>query len=118
MEERDPMGLVGRMKQAVDHVHETGGLRPSDLQLPIYASPQYNKELLPGYEGGSFDPETLGAACIVVPKSKGFYTNASWSLNPVPPPPTFLTSRPSPRCLPDRPCAHAMQLETPAPEFP
>ena len=81
MEERDSPALVRRFKQALDHVHESGGLRPSDLQLPIYASPQYYKQLLPGYEGGAFDPERLGTACIVVPPSTdhGASTPCTWN---------------------------------------
>ena len=92
MEERDSPALVRRCKQALDHVHESGGLRPSDLQLPIYASPQYYKQLLPGYEDGAFDPERLGTACIVVPPSTHqgsapcTWNPCTWSLHQVPTP--------------------------------
>ena len=57
MEEYDYVALVARFKQALDHVYATGGLHGSDLKLPIYASPQYYKKTLLGYEGGAFDPE-------------------------------------------------------------
>ncbi|KAJ1495319.1 hypothetical protein T484DRAFT_1762975 [Baffinella frigidus] len=66
MEERDPANLRKRFKQALDHFHESGRLRPSDLQLPIQLSPyETSVHSLTGYEGGEFDPERLGAACIV-----------------------------------------------------
>ena len=93
MEERDSLALVQRFQQVLDHVCESGGLRPSDLQLPIYASPQYYKQLLPGYEGGAFDPERLGTACIVVPPSTDHgastpctWNPCTWSLSQVPTP--------------------------------
>ena len=97
MEERDPAGLVRRFKQALEHMDETGSLRPSDLQLPIYASPQYYKQPLQGYDGGAFDPERLGAACLVVPpaEGRGAYTPCTWNLKVPPPLPSF----------PDRPSA-------------
>ena len=82
MDDYDLRGLLWRIKQALEHVHETGRLRPSDLQLPIYASPQYYKQILPGYEGGDFDPERLGAACIVAPPSKGLGAVTSSTHNP------------------------------------
>ena len=66
-----------RFKQALEHVQETGGrLRDSDIQLHIYASPQY-------YKRGVFDPETLGAASIVMPPPTGIGPNTpcTWSLN-------------------------------------
>jgi len=90
MEERD---LVQRFMQALEHVHESGRLRDSDLQLPIYASPQYYKLLLHGYEGGAFDPERLGAAFIVVPPPTGIGPNTpcTFNLSQVSLPP-FLTS--------------------------
>ena len=88
MEERDPTGLRQQLIQALDHVNEAGGLRPSDLQLPIYTSPQYYKHSLPGYEDGAFDPERIGAACIVVPLGLGAPTwnPCTWSLSQVPTP--------------------------------
>ena len=86
MEVRDPAALMRRIKQALDHVHETGRLRPTDLQLPIYPSPQYGKQTLQGYEGGEFDPEALGVACIVVPKDGRGFNPGDYNLNPVPPP--------------------------------
>ena len=82
MDERDPRGLLWRIKQSLEHVYETGRLRPSDLKLPIYACPQYYKQILPGYEGGAFDPERLGAACIVVPPSKALGANTPCTYNP------------------------------------
>jgi len=95
MEEREPAVLMRRIKQALDHVHETGRLRPSDLQLPSYASLQYIKQFLPGYEGSAFDPERLGVAYIVVPPSQGRGVNAgSYNLNPVPTSPP-LSAHPS-----------------------
>jgi len=84
MEKHDLATLVRRIKQALDHVYETGRLRPSDLQLPIYAHPQYRTQPLSGYEGGVFDSERLGAAYIVVP-SQGRGVPGDYNLNPVPP---------------------------------
>ena len=84
MEAHEPAELMRRFKQALEHVSETGRLHPSDLQLPIQATPQTAKKLLSGYEGGSFDPLHLGVACIVVPPSLGRCAKAEggWSLNP------------------------------------
>ena len=57
-----------QFKQALVHFHETGRLHPSDLQLPIMrGSPPTYMWFIPGYEGGAYDPERLGVACIVVP---------------------------------------------------
>jgi len=78
--------LVRRFKQALDHVHENGRLRPSDLQLPIYASTQYCKQPLQGYNRGEFDPEKLGVAYIVVPSQGRGSNPGHWNLNPVPTP--------------------------------
>jgi hypothetical protein len=45
--------------------------------------------LLPGYEGGAFDPERLGTACIVVPPSTDrastpcTWNPCTWSLSQV-----------------------------------
>ena len=78
MEERDPAALRQRFIQSLNHVDEPGGLRPDDLQLPIFVSPQYYKQLLPG---GVFDPETLGAASIVVPQSEGRAGNSPCTFN-------------------------------------
>ena len=71
MEKCDPAGLARRIMRALERIDEAGRLRPSDLQLPIYASPQYYAQHLQGYESGAFDPERLGAACIIVPPSEG-----------------------------------------------
>ena len=73
--------LVQRFKQALEHMDESGRLRPSDLQLPIFASPQYYKKFLPGYEGGAIDPERLGAAFIVVPPPTGIGPNTPCTFN-------------------------------------
>ena len=87
MMERDPAELKLRFKQALDHFHENGRLRPSDLQLPIRLSP-YDTAVHPltGYHGGEFDPGRLGVACIVVPPTEGRGSNSkgTYSLNPVP----------------------------------
>ena len=89
MEERDPAGLRRGFKQALDHFHENGRLRPSDLQLPIMrGSPPTGMWFIPGYEGGAYDPEKLGVACIVVPPLTGIGSNTmgTWNLKPVPTP--------------------------------
>ena len=65
----DLAALERRFKRAMDHVH-LGGLHASDLQLPIFASPQCCNQPLEGYEGGAFDPHKLGVACIVVPSAE------------------------------------------------
>ena len=39
MEANDPAKLRRFIKRALEHVRETGGLRPSDLQLPIFTVP-------------------------------------------------------------------------------
>ena len=98
MEKDDPEGLRRRFKQALEHIDETGRLRPSDLQLPIFASPQYYNQPLKGYEGGAFDPEKLGVSYIVVPPKDGRGPNSllgDWNLNPVPTPPLLTTHLPS-----------------------
>ena len=107
LEERD---LLRRFKHDLDHIHETGRLRPSDLQLAIYASPQYCKQSIQGYSGGEFDPEKLGVAYIVIPPAKGYGPRSQgvYNLNPVPTPfpPYFLntvSSRPPPPSLPAHP---------------
>ncbi|KAJ1483782.1 hypothetical protein T484DRAFT_1949274 [Baffinella frigidus] len=84
MWERDPAEMKRQFKQALEHFHETGRPRPSDLQLPIRLSP-YDTSVssITGYEGGEFDPARLGVACIVVPPTEGRGTNTKgWSLNP------------------------------------
>ena len=88
MEEREPAELRLRFLQALEHVRETLRLHPSDLQLPTYASPQYYKQLLAGYEGGAFDPATLGAAYVVVPdtSSARVPNPCTWNLHQVPTP--------------------------------
>ena len=79
----DSAALVRRIRQALEHVDETGRLHPSDLKLPIFASPQYYKQFLPGYAGGAFDPETLGATYVVVPGTAGTWNPCTWSLSQV-----------------------------------
>ena len=86
MEKGDPGELRQRFMQALEHIDETGRLRPSDLQLPIFTSPQYYKQSLQLYEGGVFDPEKLGVTYIVVPPKDGRGPNSllgDWNLNPV-----------------------------------
>lgn len=93
----DRPALEQRFKQAMDHVH-LGGLQASDLQLPIYASPQCCKQPLEGYEGGAFDPQKLGVACIVVPSAEfrgANSTTADFNLHAVPTP-SLLSSPPAP----------------------
>ena len=75
-----------RFKEALDHVLGTGRLRPSDLQLPIWRMSSFPtfRQNLDGYEGGAFDPLTLGVACIVVPSSDRVASvMGDWNLNPV-----------------------------------
>ena len=85
LEKHDPAELMRRFKQTLDHVCQTGRLSPSDLQLPLQLSP-FDTSILPltGYEGGEFDPERLGAACIIVPpaEGRGSNTKGTWSVNP------------------------------------
>ena len=86
MEKHDPAELMRRFKQALDHVCQTGRLRLADLQLPIRLGPfDTSISSVAGYEGGEFDPEKLGVACILVPPTEGRGSNAkgsSWSVNP------------------------------------
>jgi len=76
-----------RIKQALDHIHETGHLCSSDLKLPIKLSP-FDTAVSPiaGYENGEFDPERLGVACIVVPpaEGRGSDTKGTYVLSMVP----------------------------------
>ncbi|KAJ1485227.1 hypothetical protein T484DRAFT_1794482 [Baffinella frigidus] len=77
MAEHDPAGLdrsikrepASRLSLDLEHIHDTGLLHAADLQLPILASPPTCVQSIPGYEGGVFDPQKLGVACIVVPPS-------------------------------------------------
>ena len=96
MEERDRPGLMRRFKQVLEHVGEARRLhpsdiqlRPSDLQLPIWLSP-FDTAISPlaGYDGGEFDPERLGLACILMPptEGRGSNTKGSYSLIAVPAP--------------------------------
>ena len=75
-----------QVKEGLDHIHETGRLRPSDLQLHIQLAP-FDTSVHPllGYEGGEFDPERLGAARIVVPPTEGRGSNSkgAWRLEQV-----------------------------------
>ena len=99
MEAGDAAGLRLRFKQALDHIHETGRLNPSDLQLPIMrGSPPTYTWTVPGYGAmGAYDPTKLGVACIVVPPATGtgFNTLGDFNLVPVSTLP-FLPDRPSP----------------------
>ena len=85
MAEYDPADLDRRFKQALGHVVETGRLRPSDLQIPILTDACFMQPL-PGYEGGCYNPYTLGTACIFVPPSKGRgpNTQGDFNVNPKP----------------------------------
>ena len=99
MQEHDPAGLMRRFEQALEH-YDAGGLHPSDLRLPIWrGSPPTYMWFLPGYEGGAYDPEKLGVACIVVPPPTGLGANTlgDFCFKAVPPPP--LPSR-APVCPP------------------
>ena len=71
MEKIDRADLERRFKEALKHMHGSGRLHPSDLQLPIQPSPPTNVKLIEGYEDGEFNPEKLGVACIVRPPSEG-----------------------------------------------
>jgi len=93
----DRAALERRFKAALDHVH-LGGLQASDLQLPIYASPQCCTQPLESYDGGAFDPQKLGVACIVVPSAEfrgANSTTADFNLHAVPTP-SLLSSPPAP----------------------
>jgi len=86
MAERDPAGLERQFKEALEHVCETGCLRPSDIRLPIFAA--FPTETSPlfvlGYAGDSFDSQRLGVACIIDPPSerRGPNTTGAYNLNP------------------------------------
>ncbi|KAJ1488654.1 hypothetical protein T484DRAFT_3598050 [Baffinella frigidus] len=85
MVDDDFAGLERRLMEALQHVHETGLIRPSDIQLPILSSPPTVTQSIPGYEGGELDPQTLGVACIGLPPSEGRGANkegAAYNLNP------------------------------------
>ena len=84
MADQDRPALERRIMQALEHVRETGLLHPADPKFaPIRASTPMFKLPIPGYEGGVFDPMTLGAACIVVPPSqRGPNTMADFNLKP------------------------------------
>ena len=90
-EEPDRPELMRRFKQVLEHVGEARRLRPSDLQLPIRLSP-FDTSISPlaGYEGGEFNPESLGLACVVVPptEGRGSNTKGTWTLVAVPTPPS------------------------------
>jgi len=99
LEENDLAGLERNVKQLLEHlreiwdlnpvellfqqdlkrIHETGGLRPSNLQLPIRTYPPTTLQRIPG--GGSLDPHVLGVGCTVVPPERGRgkdYTKGDW----------------------------------------
>ena len=86
-----------RFQQALKHIHETGGLRPPNLQLPNRTYPPTTLQILPGYAGGALNPHILGVACTVVPPEQGRgkdYTKGDWHFQAVHPPPS-LAYRPS-----------------------
>ena len=97
MWDRDRAELMRQLKRVLEHIHETGRLRPSDLQLPIRLSP-FDTAISPlaGFESGEFDPERLGVACIVMqPTSgRGSNTKGNYRLSQVPTTPS-LPGRPS-----------------------
>ena len=85
MEEHDSEGLMQRFKQALDHIRESGRLHDFDLQLPVVEDFTF-KQRLHGYVGGTYDPEALGVACIVVPPPQGRRgpnSKGDFGLNPV-----------------------------------
>ena len=80
---RDRAGLMRGIKEDLDRIHETGRLRPSDLQLPVRLSPFDTARVsLSGYEGGELDPERPGTACIVIPPTEGRGSNGKGSWRP------------------------------------
>jgi len=86
-----------RFQQALKHIHETGGLRPSNLQLPSRTYPPTTVQPILGYEGGALNPHFPGVACFVVPPEQGRgkdYTKGDWNFKAVRPPPS-LPYRPS-----------------------
>jgi len=98
MEQHDPARLRERFKQALDSVCQTGRLRPSDLQLPIFTSPwMASISPLVGYWDGEFDADTPGAACILLPPTfcrHARLRRGDYSINKVPtPPPFFVVSK-------------------------
>lgn len=121
MVDDDFAGLERRLMEALQHVHETGLIRPSDIQLPILSSPPTVTQSIPGYEGGELDPQTLGVACIGLPPSEGRGANkegAAYNLNPVrtplPPLPASISINPGLiSSLPPRPTVRPAPLRVP-----
>ena len=81
-----------RFQQALKHIHETGGLRPSNLQLPNRTFPPTSLQYILGFEGGALNPHNLGVGCTVVPPEQGRgkdYTKGDFHFKAVPSPPPF-----------------------------
>ena len=104
LEEKDLAGLEWQIKQLLEHlreiwdlypdellfqrelkrIHETGGLRPSNLKLQIRTYPPTTLQLILG--GVTLNPHILGVACIVVPPEQGrgkHYTKGDWHFKAV-----------------------------------
>ena len=85
MDEHDSAALMRLFTKVLEHVRATdpSRLHSSDLELPILEDPTC-KQLLEGHEGGEYDPERLGVACIVVPPltGRGRNSKGAFNLNP------------------------------------
>ena len=91
-----------------------------ELNVPVFSDPPGREQVLEGYEGGKFDPEIRGAACIVV-KVRGVKgviktknREAKWGLNPMGKENNSMTSQPGMRKVP---CTFRKRLKHPAPDI-
>ena len=96
MVEENLAELMRRFKEALEQVCEERPLCASNIQLPIFrppASPAVTQSIR-GYEGGAYDPQTLGVACIVIPSAefRGSNNTGDFNLKPVTHPPLPFTS--------------------------
>ena len=90
MEVTDYSLLLGRIKKTLVQFGSAGAASEGALPLPVFDKPPTCSQLIPGYEdNGVFNPQTLGAACLVSKGAAGANktnnNNATWILNPHPP---------------------------------
>ena len=93
----DPDGLRRRFARALENVRRTRSLDDSDVKVPIELSPfNTSAHLRTGYEDGEIRPEKPGTVVIFIPPTEGWGSKNknTWSLHPVPTPPS-LPGRPS-----------------------
>ena len=113
MVEENLAELMRRFKEALEQVCEDRPLCASDIQLPIFrppASPAVTQSIR-GYEGGAYDPQTLGVACIVIPSAefRGANSTGDWGFKP---------ARPLPYPKPLQPSSISMISNRSGPPFP